>query len=200
MPLWFMRHGETNYNRLGLCNDNPQRDVHLTDTGIRQAAQAADTTYGIWRPPTSASMLAPSSPVAASATSTVTARRSRLSRSHASKSSRPKNTSASATVKGSSPVYGLSAATSSGSGSGGGEAEGAFQYVQGLADAYAEETGVNITVVNKQVETLREDFLTSSLAGGAPEMLWTVADHVGPFTASGTIAPLDDLIDISDLL
>ena len=77
-----------------------------------------------------------------------------------------------------------------------GEAEGAFQYVQGLAEAYAEETGVNITVVNKQVETLREDFLTSSLAGGAPEMLWTVADHVGPFTASGTIAPLDDLIDI----
>ena len=42
MPLWFMRHGETNYNRLGLCNDNPQRDVHLTETGIRQAKQAAE--------------------------------------------------------------------------------------------------------------------------------------------------------------
>ena len=42
MPLWFMRHGETNYNRLGLCNENPQRDVHLTDTGIRQAEQAAE--------------------------------------------------------------------------------------------------------------------------------------------------------------
>ena len=41
MPLWFMRHGETNYNRLGLCNDNPQRDVHLTETGIYQAEQAA---------------------------------------------------------------------------------------------------------------------------------------------------------------
>ena len=42
MPLWFMRHGETNFNRLGLCNDNPQRDVHLTDTGVRQAEQAAE--------------------------------------------------------------------------------------------------------------------------------------------------------------
>ncbi len=41
MPLWFMRHGETNYNRLGLCNDNPRRDVHLTGKGIRQAELAA---------------------------------------------------------------------------------------------------------------------------------------------------------------
>ena len=51
--------------------------------------------------------------------------------------------------------------------------------------------------MNKQVETLREDFLTSSLAGGAPEILWTVADHVGPFTASGTIGALDGLVDTS---
>jgi len=79
-----------------------------------------------------------------------------------------------------------------------GEAEGAFQYVESLAAEYSEANpDVNITVVNKQVETLREDFLTSSLAGGAPEILWTVADHVGPFTASGTIAPLDGLIDSS---
>lgn len=42
MPLWFMRHGETNYNRLGLCNDNPQREVNLTDMGMRQAEQAAE--------------------------------------------------------------------------------------------------------------------------------------------------------------
>ena len=79
-----------------------------------------------------------------------------------------------------------------------GEAEGAFQYVESLADAYMEANpDVSITVVNKQVETLREDFLTSSLAGGSPEILWTVADHIGPFTASGTIAPLDEIIDSS---
>ncbi len=77
-----------------------------------------------------------------------------------------------------------------------GEADGSLQFVQQLADDYmAANPDVSITVVNKDVEALREDFLTSSLAGNAPELLWTVADHVGPFTASGTIMPLDDLID-----
>lgn len=37
-----MRHGQTNYNRLGLCNDDPGQDVHLTPDGIRQAQAAAD--------------------------------------------------------------------------------------------------------------------------------------------------------------
>ncbi len=37
-----MRHGRTNYNELGLCNDDPSRDVHLTETGIAQAQQAAE--------------------------------------------------------------------------------------------------------------------------------------------------------------
>lgn len=41
MHVYFMRHGETNYNRLGLCNDDPARDVHLTETGIQQAEQVA---------------------------------------------------------------------------------------------------------------------------------------------------------------
>ena len=37
MKLYCMRHGETDYNRLGLCNDDPAVDVCLTDTGILQA-------------------------------------------------------------------------------------------------------------------------------------------------------------------
>ncbi len=36
-----MRHGETNYNVLGLCNDDPRADVHLTERGIRQVEAAA---------------------------------------------------------------------------------------------------------------------------------------------------------------
>ncbi len=36
-----MRHGRTNYNDLGLCNDDPSRDVHLTEIGIAQAQSAA---------------------------------------------------------------------------------------------------------------------------------------------------------------
>lgn len=41
MKLYVLRHGETSYNRLRLCNDDPNRDVHLTDAGIAQAQAAA---------------------------------------------------------------------------------------------------------------------------------------------------------------
>lgn len=42
MQLLFMRHGQTNYNLLGLCNDDPSQDVHLTTSGIAQAEAAAE--------------------------------------------------------------------------------------------------------------------------------------------------------------
>ncbi|TDY00968.1 histidine phosphatase family protein [Thiohalophilus thiocyanatoxydans] len=42
MPLYAMRHGRTNFNDQGLCNDDPGRDVHLTDTGIAQIEAAAE--------------------------------------------------------------------------------------------------------------------------------------------------------------
>jgi alpha-ribazole phosphatase len=42
MNLYVMRHGRTNYNELGLCNDDPEIDVHLNDIGKRQAQAAAE--------------------------------------------------------------------------------------------------------------------------------------------------------------
>lgn len=42
MQVLFMRHGQTNYNLLGLCNDDPGRDVHLTAEGITQAEAVAE--------------------------------------------------------------------------------------------------------------------------------------------------------------
>jgi probable phosphoglycerate mutase len=42
MKLYLMRHGQTNYNLLGLCNDDPRSDVHLTDLGRQQAMIAAE--------------------------------------------------------------------------------------------------------------------------------------------------------------
>jgi broad specificity phosphatase PhoE len=42
MTLFCLRHGESDYNLLGLCNDDPRTDVHLTDTGRCQAEQAAE--------------------------------------------------------------------------------------------------------------------------------------------------------------
>lgn len=41
MQILFMRHGQTNYNLLGLCNDDPGQNVHLTATGIAQAEAVA---------------------------------------------------------------------------------------------------------------------------------------------------------------
>ena len=41
MKLYVMRHGHTNYNEQGLCNDDPSKDVLLTETGRQQAHQAA---------------------------------------------------------------------------------------------------------------------------------------------------------------
>ena len=59
-----------------------------------------------------------------------------------------------------------------------GEADGSFQYVKSLTDAYtAAHPNVTFEVVNKDVEALREDFQTSSLAGDPPDLLWTVSDH-----------------------
>ncbi len=42
MQVIGLRHGESQYNLLGLCNDDPARAVDLTSRGIAQAQAAAD--------------------------------------------------------------------------------------------------------------------------------------------------------------
>jgi arabinogalactan oligomer/maltooligosaccharide transport system substrate-binding protein len=70
-----------------------------------------------------------------------------------------------------------------------------FKFVQDQAAAYtALHPNVTFEVVNKNVETLREDFQTASLAGEGPDLLWTVSDHVGVFTAADLIQPVDSII------
>jgi len=79
-----------------------------------------------------------------------------------------------------------------------GEADGGLQFVQSLADAYTKANPtVTFEVVNKDVETLREDFQTTSLAGNPPDLLWTVSDHAGPFTTADLIQPVDDMVDLT---
>ena len=41
MRIHAMRHAESEYNLFGLCNDDPARNVNLTETGRRQAETAA---------------------------------------------------------------------------------------------------------------------------------------------------------------
>jgi arabinogalactan oligomer/maltooligosaccharide transport system substrate-binding protein len=82
-----------------------------------------------------------------------------------------------------------------------GEADGGLQFVESLTSAFTTANpNVTFEVTNKDVETLREDFQTTSLAGDPPELLWTVNDHAGPFTAAELILPLEDLFDFSKLV
>lgn len=48
MNIYILRHGQTNYNALGLCNDNPMRGVYLTEQGIGQAERAAKNLAFDW--------------------------------------------------------------------------------------------------------------------------------------------------------
>lgn len=77
------------------------------------------------------------------------------------------------------------------------EGDPQIAYVESLAEAYEEEhPNVSIEVVNKDVEVLREDLVNTALSPeAAPELVWTVADHVGPFTAAGVIQELDGQVD-----
>jgi arabinogalactan oligomer/maltooligosaccharide transport system substrate-binding protein len=79
-----------------------------------------------------------------------------------------------------------------------GEADGGLQFLKSLTDAYtAANPNVTFEVANKDVETLREDFLTAGLAGSLPDLLWTVSDHAGPFTDAELIMPVDDQFDLT---
>lgn len=79
-----------------------------------------------------------------------------------------------------------------------GQAENALDFVEQLAADYeAMHPEVTFEVVNKETEVLREDFQTAALAGTSPDLLWTVNDHAGPFTAAELIQPVDDLVDLS---
>ncbi len=78
-----------------------------------------------------------------------------------------------------------------------GEADQALQYVQYLADTFTRTyPRISFEVVNKNVEVLREDFQTASLAGTPPDLLWTVSDHAGPFTTAKLIQPVDLLFPL----
>jgi alpha-ribazole phosphatase len=42
LKLFYMRHGQSTYNVLGLCNDDPADPAHLTPLGEQQARRAAE--------------------------------------------------------------------------------------------------------------------------------------------------------------
>lgn len=80
-----------------------------------------------------------------------------------------------------------------------GESDASFAYIRDSIAAFGKTAaGRNVTIelVQKDTEALREDFQNASLAGNAPELLWTVSDHAGPFTLAKLIQPVDKLFDM----
>ena len=71
--------------------------------------------------------------------------------------------------------------------------------IQKIFDDWAAKNspGSTLTLVAKDTENLRTEFQAAALAGsGGPDIMWTVADHAGPFTAAGLIQPVDKMVDL----
>ena len=79
------------------------------------------------------------------------------------------------------------------------EGEEALDWNKSLIEEFTKvNPNVTIELVKKtNVEILREDFLTASLANAAPDILWTVSDHAGPFVAADIIEPVGNLFDLN---
>lgn len=80
-----------------------------------------------------------------------------------------------------------------------GDVDGSLQWTKDLiADFMVANPKITVELVKKEdVETLREDFQTASLAGYIPDLLWTVSDHAGPFLTADLIQSVDKFVDLS---
>jgi arabinogalactan oligomer/maltooligosaccharide transport system substrate-binding protein len=82
-----------------------------------------------------------------------------------------------------------------------GESDGTFQFILDRLDEFmAANPNITVELVQKDTEALREDFQTAALAGTTPQLLWTVSDHAGPFTAANLIQPVDDFYNADDFV
>lgn len=81
-----------------------------------------------------------------------------------------------------------------------GDAEGTLAWTQELVDAFmAANPTISVELVKKvNVETLRQEFQTASLAGDIPDLLYTASDSAGPFMTAGIIQPVDKFVDLSE--
>lgn len=79
------------------------------------------------------------------------------------------------------------------------EGEEALDWNKSLIEEFMKANpNITIELVKKtNVEVLREDFLTASLAGAPPDILWTVSDHAGPFVAADIVEAVDNLFDLN---
>ncbi|GAA1738538.1 extracellular solute-binding protein [Isoptericola hypogeus] len=63
--------------------------------------------------------------------------------------------------------------------------------VQAAAEAYEEESGVDVELVQKNYEDIRADFLAQVPTGEGPDITVGAHDWLGEFTTNGVVAPIE---------
>jgi arabinogalactan oligomer/maltooligosaccharide transport system substrate-binding protein len=63
--------------------------------------------------------------------------------------------------------------------------------VQAAAEAYEEESGVDVELVQKNYEDIRADFLAQVPTGEGPDITVGAHDWLGTFTTNGVVAPVE---------
>lgn len=63
--------------------------------------------------------------------------------------------------------------------------------LQGAADAYSEETGVEVEIVGKDNNTIKDDFIQQVPTGEGPDITMGAHDWLGELSTNGVVAPLE---------
>jgi arabinogalactan oligomer/maltooligosaccharide transport system substrate-binding protein len=60
-----------------------------------------------------------------------------------------------------------------------------------LGDAFSQQTGVSLVVVQKAIGDIRSDFITAAPTGSGPDIILGAHDWIGELNASGLLAPVE---------
>src|SRR5688572_27170634 len=63
--------------------------------------------------------------------------------------------------------------------------------LQAAADAYSEETGVEVELVGRDNATIKDDFIQQVPTGEGPDIVMGAHDWLGELTTNGVVAPLE---------
>lgn len=63
--------------------------------------------------------------------------------------------------------------------------------LKGAAEAYTEETGVEVDIVGKDVSTIKDDFIQQVPTGEGPDITMGAHDWLGELSTNGVVAPLE---------
>ncbi|WP_353827891.1 sugar ABC transporter substrate-binding protein [Agromyces sp. SYSU T0242] len=63
--------------------------------------------------------------------------------------------------------------------------------LKGAAEAYTEETGVEVDLVGKDVSTIKDDFIQQVPTGEGPDITMGAHDWLGELSTNGVVAPLE---------